>query len=161
VRHRGPGAASSEAENCRGGVRSSSEAETRLRGGVGPSSEAETPWRGARSSSETEVRPRGTAANLLVGRCGFLGCGPFFVPGRDHAEHVCDSWACLFTFYYFSKGVFSLVIRGPLWLFLIVSPEPLQCYPLGNRRGWRLLMGLSSLLVAMSFRGGALAHPRV
>jgi hypothetical protein len=94
-----------------------------------------------------------------VGRCGFLGCGPFFVPGRDHAEHVCDSWACLFTFYYFSKGVFSLVIRGPLWLFLIVAPEPLQCYPLGNLRGWRLLMGLSSLLVAMSFRGGRASAP--
>jgi hypothetical protein len=41
------------------------------------------------------------------------------------------------------------------------SPEPLQWYPLGTRTGWRLLMGLSSLLVTVLFRGGALAHPWV
>jgi hypothetical protein len=86
------------------------------RGGVRPSSEAETPRRGALSLNETEIRPRGTAADRLVGRCGFLGRGPFFVPGRGRAERVCDSQVCLFMFYYFSKGVFSLVIRGPLWL---------------------------------------------
>jgi hypothetical protein len=28
----------------------------------------------------------------------------------------CDSRVCLFASYYFLKGVFSLVIRGPLWL---------------------------------------------
>jgi hypothetical protein len=32
-----------------------------------PSSELETPQRGAQSSSEMEIRPRGTAADRLVG----------------------------------------------------------------------------------------------
>jgi hypothetical protein len=47
------------------------------RGGVRPLSEAEFLRCGAQSSSETEIRPRGTAAVRLVGRCGFLGRGPF------------------------------------------------------------------------------------
>jgi hypothetical protein len=174
VRRRGPRAASSEVENhprgCealeRGGYSPEGASIPRARrslarGGVGPSSEAETPRHGAWSSSETEVRPRGTATNRLVGRCGFLGRGPFFVPGRGHVERICDSRASLFMFYYFLKGVFSLVIRGPLWLSPTVAPEPLQWYPLGTRRGWRLLMRLSSLLVTVLFRGGALAHPWV
>jgi hypothetical protein len=93
------------------------------RGGVRPSSEAETPRRGARSSRETEIRPKGIAADRLVGCCSFLGCGPFFVMGRGHAQCVCDSQACLFTFYYFTKGVFSLVIRGLSWLSPTVAPS--------------------------------------
>jgi hypothetical protein len=94
-----------------------------------------------------------------VGRYDFLGHGPSPALGRDHAE--CGLWVCLFTFYYFSKGASSPVIRGPLWLPPTVAPEPLQWYPLGTREGWLLLMGLSSLLVVVPFRGGALAHPRV
>jgi hypothetical protein len=58
------------------------------RGGVRPLSEAEAPWRSAWSSSEAEIRPTGTAASRLVGRCGFLGREPFFASGRDHAERV-------------------------------------------------------------------------
>jgi hypothetical protein len=41
------------------------------------------------------------------------------------------------------------------------SPEPLQRYPLGTRKDWCFLMGLSSLVVVVLLRGGALAHPRV
>jgi hypothetical protein len=122
VRRRGPKAALSEAENHPRGASVLLARRRLARGGVRPSSEVETPRRGARSSSETEIRPRGTAADRLLGYRGFLFCGPFFVPGRGHAERVCDSRACLFKFYYFSKWVFSLVIRGPLWL----SPTVLQ-----------------------------------
>jgi hypothetical protein len=89
------------------------------RGGVRPSSEAENLWRGVWSSSETETRPRGTAACRLVGRCGFLGRGPFVASGRGHVKRVLR--VCLFAFYYFSKGVFFPVIRGPLWLSLTQS----------------------------------------
>jgi hypothetical protein len=32
--------------------------------------------------------PRGTAVGRLVGRYGFLGRGPFFASGCDHAECV-------------------------------------------------------------------------
>jgi hypothetical protein len=95
------------------------------RGGVGPSSEAETLRRGARSSSETEIRPRVPRPIVWWVVRGFLGHGLFFVSGRGHAERVCGSRASLFTFYYFSKGVFSLDIRGPLWLSPTVAPEPL------------------------------------
>jgi hypothetical protein len=51
------------------------------RGGVRPSSEAGTLRHGARSSSETEICPRDTAADHLVGYCGFLDRGPSFVLG--------------------------------------------------------------------------------
>jgi hypothetical protein len=34
----------------------------------------------------------------------------------------CGLWVCLFSFYYFSKGVFSPVIRGPLRLVPDSSP---------------------------------------
>jgi hypothetical protein len=64
-------------------------------------------------------------------------------------------------FYYFTIMGFSPVMRGPLWLSPTVAPEPLRWYPLGTRIGWRLLIGLSSVPVAMSFHGGALADPRV
>jgi hypothetical protein len=53
-----------------------------------PSSEAEITRRDARSSSEAETCPRDTAVDRLVGRCGFLGRGPFFALGRDHTECV-------------------------------------------------------------------------
>jgi hypothetical protein len=53
-----------------------------------PSSEAEITRRDARSSSEAETYPRDTAVDRLVGRCGFLGRGPFFALGRDHTECV-------------------------------------------------------------------------
>jgi hypothetical protein len=66
-----------------------------------------------------------------------------------------------FAFYNFSKRAFSPVMREPLWLSSTVAPEPLQWYLLGTRKGWSLLVGRSSLLVAVLFRGGALAHPRV
>jgi hypothetical protein len=41
------------------------------------------------------------------------------------------------------------------------SPQASVVISVGSRRGWRLLMGHSSLLDAVLFRGGALAHPRV
>jgi hypothetical protein len=90
---------------ARGGVRPSSEADAR--GGVRPSSEAETSWCGTRSSSETEIRPRGTATDRLVGRCGFLGRGPFFVLGCGYAERVLvfvGMFVCVLLF--FERGVF-------------------------------------------------------
>jgi hypothetical protein len=137
---------------ARGGVRPSSEMENRPRG-ARPSSEMEFTRRCARSSSEAETRPRGTTADRLVSRHGFFCHGPFFALGRNHAERVLGLWSYSFAFYYFSKGVFYLVIRGPLWLSLIVAPEPLQWYPLGTRRSRCLLMGHSSLLVVVLFRG--------
>jgi hypothetical protein len=73
---------------------------------------------------------------------------------------ICSLWACLLVYYYFKIGV-SPVVRGPLWLSPTVAPEPLQRYPLGTHKGWCFLMGLSSLLVDVPFRGGALAHSRV
>jgi hypothetical protein len=45
---------------------------------------------------------------------------------------ICGLWVCLFAFYYFSKGVFFPVIRGPLWSSPTVAPEPLRQYPLGT-----------------------------
>jgi hypothetical protein len=77
------------------------------RGGVRPSSEAEDPWHGAWSSSDTQNRPRGTAAGCLVGRCGFLGRGPFFASGCGHVECVlrfAGLFVCLLLF--FKRGVF-------------------------------------------------------
>jgi hypothetical protein len=77
------------------------------RGGVRPSSEAETPWCGAWSSSETETRPRGTTADRLVGRCGFLGCGPSFTSGCDCAKRVL--WFVglfVYLLLFFERGVF-------------------------------------------------------
>jgi hypothetical protein len=112
-------------------------------------------------SSEAGTRPRGTTADRLVGHCRFLGHGPFFVPGCSHAEHVLGftgMFVCVLLF--FEKAIFP-VIRGPLGLSPTVAPEPLQWCPLGTRRGWRSLMGHSSLLVVVLFRGGALGHTRV
>jgi hypothetical protein len=130
-------------------------------GGVRPSSEVELTQRGARPSSEAETRPRGTAAGRLVGRCGFFGPWAFPFWAATTRSVFLGFATCLFVFYYFSKRGVSPVIRGPLWLSPTVVPEPLRRYPLGTRRGWRLLMGLSSLLVVVLFRGGTLAHPRV
>jgi hypothetical protein len=51
--------------------------------------------------------------------------GPSLLRAAATQSVFCDSRVCLFAFYYFSKGVFSPVIRGPLWLsptqFLIAS----------------------------------------
>jgi hypothetical protein len=102
VLRRGPRAASSEAES-RLRVRQALE-----RGG--------DLWCGTRSSSETEIRPRGTAADRLVGRCDFLGRGPFFALGRDHTKRVLGLWPCSFAFYYLFEREFSPVIRRPLRL---------------------------------------------
>jgi hypothetical protein len=130
VRCRGPRAASSEAESRpRGrrvprarrrfvrGVALGPRATRRLtRGGVRPSSEAEIWWCSTRSSSETEIHPRGAVVDRLVGRCGFLGRGPFFVPSYGYAERVLGfvgMFVCVLLF--FERGV-SLAIRGPLWL---------------------------------------------
>jgi hypothetical protein len=129
VRRRGPRAASSEAENRprgrqaleRGGDwpegASCPRVRRRLaRGGVTPSSEAETLRRGARSSSETEIRPRGTAADRLVGRCGFLGREPSFVLGCSYAERVCDLRACGYVclcFIIFRKGRLPRLLGDP------------------------------------------------
>jgi hypothetical protein len=41
------------------------------------------------------------------------------------------------------------------------SPRASMVISVGSRRGWRLLMGHSSLLDAVLFRGGALVHPWV
>jgi hypothetical protein len=72
-----------------------------------PSSEAEIPRRGARSLSEAETRLRGTATDRLVGRCGFLGRGPFFVPGRGYAERVLGFVGMLVrVLLFFKMGVF-------------------------------------------------------
>jgi hypothetical protein len=131
VRRRWSRVASSEAETrsgvriprarrrvARGGVKPSSEAETRLRG-VKLSSEAEAPWRGAWSSSETEARPRGTATDCLVGCCGFLGRGPSFALGRNHTE--CASWFVglfVYLLLFFERGVFT-----GYWGTLMVVPD--------------------------------------
>jgi hypothetical protein len=114
VRRRGSKAASSEAET-RSGVRVPRVRRRLARQGVRPSSEAEAPWRGVWSSCETETRPRGTAAGRLVGRCGFLGRGPFFASSRDHAK--CVLWfvslfVCL-PFIIFRKGCFPQLLGDP------------------------------------------------
>jgi hypothetical protein len=41
------------------------------------------------------------------------------------------------------------------------SPRASAVISAGSRKGWRLLMGHSSLLDAALFHGGTLAHPRV
>jgi hypothetical protein len=41
------------------------------------------------------------------------------------------------------------------------SPRASVVVSVGSRNGWRLMMGHSSRLDAVLFRGGALAHPRV
>jgi hypothetical protein len=110
---------------------------------------------------DAEARPRGTTTDRLVGRCGFFGPWSFTLWAGTTQSVFLGFMACLFVFYYFLKRGFPPVIRGPLWLSPTVAPEPLRWYPLGTCRGLRLLMELSSLLVAVSFRGGALAHPRV
>jgi hypothetical protein len=72
-----------------------------------PSSEAEIPRRGARSSSDAETHPRGTTTDRLVGRCGFLGHGPFFVPGRGYTKCVLEFVGMLVrVLLFFERGVF-------------------------------------------------------
>jgi hypothetical protein len=41
------------------------------------------------------------------------------------------------------------------------SPRAFASVSVGTCKGWCFLMGLSSLLDVVTFRGGALAHPRV
>jgi hypothetical protein len=106
VRHRGSRTASSEAET-RSGVRIPRARRRLARGGIKPSSEVEVPWRSVWSLSEAEARPRGTAAGCVVGRCGFLGRGPFFALGCDHAE--CALWfvgSFVYFLLFFRKGCF-------------------------------------------------------
>jgi hypothetical protein len=74
---------------------------------------------------------------------------------------IYNLWVHLCFCYLRKKMSFPRVIRGPLWLSPIVAPEPLRWYPSGTRRGSRLLMGRSSLLIAVLFCEGGLAHPRV
>jgi hypothetical protein len=55
-----------------------------------------------------DIRLRGTAADRLVGRCGFLGRGQFFVPSCGYAEHVLGfvgMFVCVLLLL-FERGVF-------------------------------------------------------
>jgi hypothetical protein len=151
---------------ARGGVLASSEVEFRPRarpaldrGGVSP--EGASSPRAKRSfgvaapgpSSEAEFRLRGAGAGCLLGR--------WRLSGRGRVRHnlpLLGSFMCLL---FREKLGFPPLIRGPLWLSPTVAPEPLRRYPLGTRRGRRLLIGLSSLLVVVPFHGGALVDPRV
>jgi hypothetical protein len=94
-----------------------------------------------------------------VGRWGLQDRGPLFA--------ICD---CLGVFYigefvyvllFAKESGFSLVISGTPMVVPNSSPRASVVISVGSRRGWRLLMGHSSLLDAVMFRGGALAHPRV
>jgi hypothetical protein len=90
VWHHGPRAASSEAETHPRGRQAlerdgespegalDPRARRRIaRGGARPSNETKFTRRGARSSSEVGTHPRGTAADHLVGCCGFFGSWAF------------------------------------------------------------------------------------
>jgi hypothetical protein len=146
---------------ARGGVRPSSEVETRPRGRQALERSGDSAARRSileRDGDSLEGyrdRPFGGPLRLL-GLWALLCSGP----QSRGARFVIRGFVTLY-FIIFRKGVFYLVIRGPLWLSPTVAPVPLQWYLLGTRRGWHLQMGLSSLLVAVLFRGGALAHPRV
>jgi hypothetical protein len=137
------------------------------RGDVQPSSESEFHPRGRPAlerSGVSMLRCRATRPRRSFAR-GVLGPAACWAIGVTWAMVVrgvvCRWWVRLRFYYYAKKWVFSWVIRGPLWLSLTVAHEPLQWYPLGTRRGWCLLIGLSSLLVVVPFRGGALADLRV
>jgi hypothetical protein len=99
----------------------------------------------------------GGRADCLVGRWGHQGRGPGCW-AVSYLKRVLGS----FVFCFLRKKVgFPWLFRGPLWLSPTVAPEHLRVYLLGSRRCWRLLMGLSSLLVDVLFRGVALADPWV
>jgi hypothetical protein len=145
-------------------VGASSEAETRSRGHLVP--ERGRAWlEGASShrarqnsvgvglcpSSEAESRPRVAGADCAGGPLGPLGLclGMFYV-----AEFV---YVLLFA----KESGFSLVISGTPMAVPNSSPRAYVVISVGSHRGWRLLMGHSSLLDDVLFRGGALAHSRV
>jgi hypothetical protein len=125
VRHRGPRAASSEAETrprgCQALERDGESPEGVLdprarrriaRGGARPSSETEFTRRGARSSSEAGTRPRETAADRLVGR------GPFHFGPRPYG--VCFRFVGIFVcvLLSFRKGGFPWLLGA-----LMVVPD--------------------------------------
>jgi hypothetical protein len=162
VRHRKPEAASSEVETHLRARRALERGGESPEGAPDPRVRQRLARGGVRHSSEAETHPRGTATIRMVGRYGFFGPSAFplwAVTTRSVFFGVHSVFICFLLF--LQKRGFSAVIRGPLWLSPTVALEPLRWYPLGTRKGLRLLMGLSSLLTAVLFHGGTLAHPWV
>jgi hypothetical protein len=121
------------------------------RGGVQPSSETEICQCSVVPLERSGVPLEGGWADCLVGCWGHQGRGP-----------VSLSYTCfrfVFVLFYVKVSGFHWLFRGPLWPSPTVAPEHLRVYPLGPRRCRRLLMALSSFLVACSISWGRASRP--
>jgi hypothetical protein len=67
----------------------------------------------------------------------------------------------IYVLLFAKESGFSLVISGTPMAVPNSSPRAYVVISVGSHRGWRLLMGQSSLLDDVLFHGGALAHSRV
>jgi hypothetical protein len=116
VRRRGPRVTSSKAESRPRGSQSLERGGDSPEGALGP--RARRRLRGTTPGPRARRRFVRAVPRVTVWWAVEVSwaVGPSLFRAVATRRVLCDSRICLFAFYYFLKGVFSPVIRGPLWL---------------------------------------------